>query len=275
MEEYPESNLKLRREHRKYFRFPVEGEAVLFLREPGERLHCRITDLGIEGCRLHREEEMPVRAGMEVEVYFRLAGINFRFAGSLQWSDRNHMVGVQFRQVGEVRAAELANLLGGLREELDARALEAEVAAEAARVAESAQAGNVQAAQTAQAVDLEKTAAEDGKEDGKKERRQHERHAVEGRARIRFLSVHSQVVGKILDVSLGGCRIRAEGEIPVGAFRRVEVEFMVHGTPLLLAGATQALHDRFTVGIRFVDVTERKREQLRELIEEIEHGIAV
>ena len=36
-----------------------------------------------------------------------------------------------------------------------------------------------------------------------------------------------------------------------------------------LAGVVQALHDKFTVGIRFLDMSPRKREQLQELMQEI------
>ncbi len=40
--------------------------------------------------------------------------------------------------------------------------------------------------------------------------------------------------------------------------------------PFRLGGVTQALHDARTVGIRFLDMSERKKEQLVQLIEEID-----
>ena len=43
----------------------------------------------------------------------------------------------------------------------------------------------------------------------------------------------------------------------------------MNGLPFRLAGVTQAIYDPFQVGIRFLDVSERMREQLAELIEEI------
>jgi len=256
-DEYPETNLMLRQEQRKFFRFAVEGEAILFLQEPGESLRCGMIDLGLEGCRLRREEEIPVRVGMPVEVAFRLAGENFRFAGVLQWSARNCVLGIQFQNMSAPRRQELAELLGGLREELDAR--EQEAAQRSAAMQEAAS---------------EESAAEKQEGPRKQDRRQHTRHEVDGTARVRFLSLHSQVVGKVLDVSMGGCRIRSTEVIPVGVFRRVEVEFLVRGTPLLLPGVTQALHDKYTLGIRFVEVTDRKKDQLRAVIEEIEEGAA-
>jgi hypothetical protein len=56
----------------------------------------------------------------------------------------------------------------------------------------------------------------------------------------------------------------------LGIFRRVETEFCFEGLPFRLGGVTQALYDARTVGIRFLDMSERKREQLMQLIEEID-----
>jgi hypothetical protein len=56
---------------------------------------------------------------------------------------------------------------------------------------------------------------------------------------------------------------------PVGIYTRAEIEFKLQGTALLLGGVVQAIHGRNEVGIRFLDVSPRKREQLAELIEEI------
>jgi len=55
----------------------------------------------------------------------------------------------------------------------------------------------------------------------------------------------------------------------VGVFRRVEVEFCVDGLPYRFPGVTQAIYDPRNVGIRFLDLSERKREQLNTLLDEI------
>jgi len=62
---------------------------------------------------------------------------------------------------------------------------------------------------------------------------------------------------------------------PVGIFTRVEIEFRLEGLPFRLGGVIQAIHDRHTVGIRFLDLSNRKREQIEDLIAEIvEHDAA-
>jgi hypothetical protein len=104
----------------------------------------------------------------------------------------------------------------------------------------------------------------------RRERRSQARHAVDSRATIYFVDVRAQITGRILDVSLGGCRIRTDDRFPVGIYRRVETEFTFDGLAFRLAGVVQSLHDKFTVGIRFLDMSARKRDQLSDLIAEID-----
>ena len=95
------------------------------------------------------------------------------------------------------------------------------------------------------------------------------REPVDTSAVIRLIDIAADVHGRIVDVSIGGCRICTDKRFPLGIFRRVETEFRFEGLPFRLGGVTQALYDPFNVGIRFLDVSDRKREQLMQLIEEI------
>lgn len=100
-------------------------------------------------------------------------------------------------------------------------------------------------------------------------RRGHARLAVDTSAVIRLIDLGADVEGRIVDLSLGGCRIRTHRRFPLGIFRRVETEFQLEGLPFRLGGVTQAIYDPCNVGIRFIDMSERKREQLVQLIDEV------
>jgi c-di-GMP-binding flagellar brake protein YcgR len=106
----------------------------------------------------------------------------------------------------------------------------------------------------------------------KRERRAQSRHEVDTSATIHLINVGSTLHGRINDLSLGGCRIRTHERFPVGIYTRVETEFQLDGLPFRLGGVVQAVHDRdrFNVGIRFLDMSERKRAQVEQLIEEID-----
>lgn len=103
-----------------------------------------------------------------------------------------------------------------------------------------------------------------------RDRRGQARHEVDTVATIFLVKVASALRGHILDLSVGGCRIRTDERFPVGIYIRVEIEFHLQGLPFRLGGVTQAIHDRNTVGIRFLDLSERKRQQVLDLIGEIE-----
>ena len=105
-----------------------------------------------------------------------------------------------------------------------------------------------------------------------RERRAQSRHGVDTSAVIYLIKIGSKLSGRILDLSASGCRIRTDERFPVGIYTRVETEFRLEGLPFRLGGVIQAVHDRdrHMVGIRFLDVSERKREQVEQLIEEIE-----
>jgi hypothetical protein len=108
-----------------------------------------------------------------------------------------------------------------------------------------------------------------GEHHPERERRHSERQSVEDAAEIVFVRSGLTLLGRILDLSVSGCRIRTEKPFPLGIYTRVETDFRIDGLPLRLAGVIQAIHDGCTVGIRFLDVSERKREQVQELIDEL------
>jgi c-di-GMP-binding flagellar brake protein YcgR len=101
------------------------------------------------------------------------------------------------------------------------------------------------------------------------ERRKEPRLTVDGTAVLHLLDPAIRLRGRILDLSHSGCLFRTEDCFPMGIYRRVEIEFQLDGLSFRLAGLTQSIHKRHKIGVRFLDVSERKRLQLTELIDEI------
>lgn len=102
------------------------------------------------------------------------------------------------------------------------------------------------------------------------ERRSAPRHLVDGPAVILLINVGSRLPGRILNLSLGGCRVHTHERFPVGIYTRIETEFQVEGVTFRLGGVVQAIFDRHTIGIRFLDISDRKHGQLMQLIDEVE-----
>jgi c-di-GMP-binding flagellar brake protein YcgR len=102
-----------------------------------------------------------------------------------------------------------------------------------------------------------------------RDRRKEPRLAVDGTATLHLLDPAIRLRGRILDLSLSGCQFRTDDCFPMGIYRRVEIEFHLDGLPFRIGGVTQSIHKKHKVGVRFLNLSERKREQLVELIAEI------
>jgi hypothetical protein len=270
-------------------RFGVNEEGRLLLVKSDSSILCRVVDLSLNGCRIRTRERFLAGAMVRVEVAFKVRGVPFRFSGMTQWTDGQHLAGIRFVDVPARRKGELAETLSEVKAENAAKAAEKtarELAAKewaAAKQAAEQKAAEVKAAEAAageRAKEEEQrppsamaTAAQTPDaaraKPGKRERRGEFREAVHTSAVIFLVNVASRLTGRILDLSVGGCRIRTNERFPVGIYTRVEIEFRLEGLPFRLGGVIQAIHDRNTVGIRFLDVSSRKREQVEQLIEEI------
>jgi c-di-GMP-binding flagellar brake protein YcgR len=107
------------------------------------------------------------------------------------------------------------------------------------------------------------------KQDIDRKRRKDPRHAIDEPASVALVHQGSAIACRIVDLSLGGCQIRAETPFLAGPMVRVEIVFKVLGEAFRLAGVTRWTRQRQWVGIRFLDVSEHKRTALTQLIDEI------
>jgi hypothetical protein len=275
-------------------RLAVEGPASLLLLKHGSSVPCRVIDLSLGGCRIETDRPFVVGLQARVEVSFTVHGLVFRFTGTTQWADGRHQAGIHFVDMTSRRRDELVEVLHEVEEENAARA--AKQAAERQAALEQAAAGSAEADTEAQAKPTAEGSGCDGRpmrpeavpdtpgdfkeartpsseeraaKPAKRERRAQARQEVDTSAVIYLVNVRSRLHGRIHDLSLGGCRIRTDERFPVGIYTRVETEFRIEGLPFRLGGVIQAVHERQQVGIRFLDLSDRKRAQVEQLIEEI------
>ncbi len=101
------------------------------------------------------------------------------------------------------------------------------------------------------------------------EKRRHQRYVVDSSATVHLINTGLRLRGRIENLSPAGCRIRTEQPFTVGIYIRAEVDFHLDGQHFRLPAVTQAVHDKHTVGIRFLEMSTRKHDQLMALIEEL------
>jgi hypothetical protein len=282
-------------ERRSQPRYAVDEAATLFIVSGGATLPGRLSEISLEGCRvgIDRREAIPTPAG--IEIMFKLNGIAFRLGGILQWIDSRKTAGIQFSSLAERRRKDLLELLAELEAEQQAKSvIDAAKTAEENKEADVHPLSSRSLPSVAAAQNKSEPAVPDkpghkdvpeicpqvspGASKSRRDRREKPRHLIDTQATVLFIDVRAEVSGRILDLSMSGCRIRTDDRFPVGIYRRVETEFKLDGLPFRLGGVVQSIHDKFTVGIRFLDLSPRKRDQLASLMDEIEvmqhHGRA-
>ena len=101
------------------------------------------------------------------------------------------------------------------------------------------------------------------------ERRAQPRFHCKGVAAIRVLAVEAKLAGTLLDLSASGCRIETAAPFPAIENPYIEVVLCVDGITLRIAGVVRNTNQDNRVGIEFMDVTERKAEQIEALIADL------
>ena len=290
-----------REERRTHPRYPVDEDSLLVLVHCGLPMKARIVELSLEGCRIRTCEQFTGNPGQRVEACFKVKGFTFRFGGVVRWTNGRNLVGIHFENVIQRRKTDLTEVID-------------EIAASAPEPAESSRQQDAGIAPPVPAKNpratgpkllemkavktIEPPAVPKANEPvvhapvedagpqaaiesqahpsaGHCDRRRQLRHEVDSFATIFLVKVGSALRGRIADLSLSGCRIYTDERFPVGIYTRVEAEFHLQGLPFRLGGVIQAIHNRNTVGIRFLDLSERKRQQVLDLIGEIEETRAL
>jgi c-di-GMP-binding flagellar brake protein YcgR len=277
-------------------RCDMDEAATLLVVASGVDLRCRIVELSLGGCRMILEQQVPIGLHTGVEASFKVRGIAFRLSGETGWSDGARTVGVSFSSMTTRRRADLLEVFAEMEAAKAAR--EEEEAAAAAGIgaqklpaapnaeqnppavspaAQKPPATQMEAAPASKAAAQELQPTADAETAAEAvpppapipERRKYARYAVEQSAVIYLVKVGSKLPGQVLNLSLGGCRVRTKERFPVGIYTRVEIEFRMQGQLVRLGGVIQAIYGRHEVGVRFLDVSLRKLNQLAELIEEM------
>jgi hypothetical protein len=279
--ENPDDLVAREQERRGMPRCKVDADATLLVLSTGAQMPCRIVELSLGGCRIEMQQRVSLGASAAVEATFKLQGVAFRLSGFTEWT-AGRIIGLSFGPMSSRRRDDLVEVLCEVefKHAVEGAEQGAETGGEAVlhrgpflvpsapSPADRRGTGEAPPSGLPALVKPEEqpTQAQAGTA---RERRVDRRCEVDTSAIIHLVKIGSKLNGKILDLSLGGCRIQTAERFALGIYTRVETEFRLQGLPLRLAGVIQAIHDRNLVGVRFLDVSQRKREQIAELIDEI------
>jgi c-di-GMP-binding flagellar brake protein YcgR len=263
---------------RGYPRHDVDCAVVVSAVSGSTQIEGRLTDLSLGGCRVVTEQRYSAGIPVRVEVQFQLRGVAFRFAGVIVGSREARCFAVRFLDVSVRRREELAEVLaevaqansaGATAPSAPSNSTEAVPEAPAVAVPAFAQAEPSAVPDAGAAVSVgESASTPTAPASSLADRRLHRRHGVDTSVRLLLINAGICMPGRIVNLSLGGCRIRMQEQFMVGIYVRVEAEFYLHGLPFRVGGVSQAILDKNTIGVRFLDISARRREQLMELMAE-------
>lgn len=105
-----------------------------------------------------------------------------------------------------------------------------------------------------------------------RERRAAPRLQCKGLAEFLVLPDGPKFSGSVVNLCMGGCLIETEKDVPDKVLSNVEVQIDVDDFRLRLAGCIRHIEEAYLVGIQFTDVSLRKKEQIQQLMTELQES---
>jgi hypothetical protein len=246
-------------------RYPLK-DAHGHLLHSGLKTTCVVQEIGIDGCSVQTDRPFRDGALAQIEVVLPLFGMLLHMPATTEMLVGERLIEIRFNHKTQRSKTQLAGLIACLTGASSPESVWETLAAKEL----NASIGDVLLALPPEI----KPKAAPGKV-----LYDPEVHAGEGRLQAQekvewpvvFRSANSlfQMVGALVDLSLGGCTIRTVKPLTAERHDAVEVDFDFQGLHFQIAGITQALYDTHTVGVRFNPMARRRREDLAQSIEEL------
>lgn len=238
---------------------------------------CEIIDVSLSGCCVRAESTFSPGSLANVEVILPILGMVLRMVGTTQWVTRDNLIGVRFMHGSARSKNQLAGLLTCLVDVSAAEEVKAAIVAAARAPGPSLVVEfdeDEPEIPQPQEVAAEKQSPATGRAPDRSTYRGLDaaqcQEDDEWPATLRFLKDSSFHMGTIVALSAEGCCLRTSRPYIGGVYLRVEVDFQMRGLPFRLGGVVEDVHDKSTIDIRFLEMSPRKREELAEVIEELQ-----
>lgn len=254
---------------------------------PGTLIHkgtgipCEMMDISLSGCRLRSLRPFTAGSLESVRVVLTIHGMVLSIWGITQWTTWDDTVGVRFIYPTARARNQVAGLLTCL---LDKNA--AEVVKRAVAEAQRREDSPILALEYPLPVEseLENEAVEEEEEEFQEPpapppppkrvelRSEYKVLSLEegdSPAMLHLVADEAVLQGNVMDVSQDGCLIRLTRVSQVRLNAQVEVDFHLRGLPFRLPGMTREMHGDGLVEIRFTEMSRRKRDDLAQVIGEL------
>jgi hypothetical protein len=230
----------------------------------GNAMYGQILELTMSEANVLPDSLFLIWKSIHVKVSFRYGDVVYALTGITTVSEADRSFRFKFDSVTRKSLMILGKNLGdaGLLDSADVEQILATKDAEAtAAEVDSASVGNKRS-HTARLVRHEKPP-------GGRERRVHHRYDIDVDAKLAIVNTDYNLGCKVMELSLGGCRVYTDLPNNIEMERHLEVQFIECGFPLRMPAKVQVKNGGHILGLRFLELSSRMRERLKSLIWEI------
>jgi len=231
----------------------------------GESFPCQVLDISMSGCKVKTQSMFRDGAIANVELELCIFGLPLKICGITQWSASTRQIGIRFIHPGVKSKNQVAGIISCLIDESAREAVQEILAAESV---EAAVPQEVQKAAEPESTPISSSKATVLAILGNQPRVKAPSEG-EWSAMVRNLKAEKLFPGSLTELNLQGCCVLLKHAFKGKLNQEVEVEFEIQRLHFRLAGVPKAVHDGLLVGILFNAMTNRKREELSQMIAEV------
>jgi hypothetical protein len=284
----PENRSAFVGERRSCKRFDVnEMEGTLIFMS--ERFPVQIKNISLTGCLVEARKRFRAGALQTVELEIHYLGVSYQLYGETEWSKSDQWIGVRFlhpsantrlalKALMQVVMQTKSGSLSGQPSEASSPAPAASVQSALASAPATMAPPSVPAVEdhapvpsSASRVSLSNRPAARLSPEFLRVIHQGALRAQcasqgEWTAELMLIDNGIRVTTEVLDISLRGCTVQAEEAFGEEIDSRAQIVFQISGHRFVLSAEPTALEDHTTLGIKFIDINDRRRQFLNSLI---------
>jgi len=221
------------KEKRRYPRFECKGPATIQVTADAAPTPAKIVNLSAEGCLIELQKPERLSQDTVVELTFNVNDLPFRVWGRVKAIRSSTAVGFEFPLMSDRVKDRLAILIEQLIEDFVTKGLLG----------------------------------------GAREKRRYPRIPCSGSASVHLTSgedsVEASYPSSIVNLSMGGCLVVLHKPQKLAEDTNVELSFQVNHLPFRVRGKVRAIRSESKIGLQFLQVSERVRKQLEDLVDEL------
>jgi len=242
-----------------------------------ESFKVRVKNISPKGCQVEAESSFAGDLLQSVELQLSFREKPYKLYGRIEWTKDAHLAGISFQSpniTAQIVLSELMDeVLFVLNTEMDAAPEAAVVPVpEPIPVSVAEEAFSFSAVSRPAVAALQKPSIADRlsvefvRVVHQGAPRASSTSEGEWTAEIQFIDRAVRKSTVVLDLSLRGCSLQSSEDFGDECDSRAQLVFLIAGLRFVLSGEPTALEDKKTLGVRFVDMNERRREFMNKLV---------